>query len=107
LGDVPKGSLLEIYVNVANEGGAGGHIIETFDITVAYKGITTPTTILEVRPSYLKGARTAEGTRTETFTLDTSLLKAERYIIMVTLSTLTYEIDTLDNSGTYLITVVE
>lgn len=107
LGDVPKGSLLEIYVSMANEGGAGGHIIETFSITVSYKGITIPTTILEVRPSYLRGARTAEGTRTETFTLDTSLLNPERYIIMVTLSTLTYEIDTLDNSGTCLITIVE
>ena len=104
---VPKGSILEIYVNMTNHGGAGGHIIETFNITVAYKGITTPTTILEVRPSYLKGAKTTEGTRTETFTLDTSLLKPESYIIMVTLSTLTYEIDTFNNSGTCLITIVE
>jgi PKD repeat protein len=104
---VQKGTLLDIYVNMANVGGECGHLVETFNITVTYKGITTPMTVLEVRPSYLKGAKTREGTRTETFTLDTSTLTPERYVIMVTLSTLTYERNTLDNSGTCLITIVE
>jgi PKD repeat protein len=103
---VQKGTLLEIYVNMANVGGECGHLVETFNITVTYKGITTPMTVLEVRPTYLKGAKTREGTRTETFTLDTSTLIPERYVIMVTLSTLTYERNTLDNSGTCLITIV-
>jgi len=102
---VQKGSILEIDVTMANEG--GGHYIENFNITVTYKGMTTPTTTLEVRSSYLTGAKTAEGIRTETFVLDTSVLKAERYLITVALSTLTYELDTLDNTANCIVTIVE
>ena len=88
---VPEGNRLEIYVNMTNE----GPLEEPFCITVTYQGATTPETVLEVRPTKLEGGET----RIETFTLDTSGMTTERYVIKAILSTLIYETDTIDNKG--------
>jgi len=98
-GNIMKGDLLAIYVTMENQ--AGGQFTETFTITVAYKGLTTPMKVLETRPSELAPYQI----KTETFILNTGTLKAERHLITATLSTLTYELDTLDNSGDSLISV--
>jgi len=102
---VPGGSLLEIYVTIANEG--GGHFVEPFTMTVTYKGLTTSGTV-EVRSTELQG----DEIRTETFILDTSEpepgkppLPAGPYLITATLSVLTYEMDALDNSARCLIQI--
>jgi len=97
---VPKGDLLEIYVTIANEG--GGHFVEPFTITVTYKGLTTSGTI-EVRSTELAGLEI----RTETFTFDTTSLPAGPYLIRATQSVLTFEMDTLDNTGSCLVNVIE
>jgi len=97
---VLEGQLLEIYVNVTNEGSSKYPV--TFNITVTYRGITTPPTELEVRPIDLLG----DEPRVETFTLDTTGMTTEGYIVMVELTTLTYELDTADNSGTCTFVIV-
>ena len=86
---VPEGNLLEIYVNMTNE----GPLEEPFNITVTYQGTTTPETVLPVRPTKLDGGET----RIETFTLDTSGMTTECYVIKAILSRLIYETDTIDN----------
>jgi len=96
---VQKGDLLEIYVTIDNE---GGNYDETFDITVTYKGLTM-SGLVEKRTVTLK----QQEKRTETFTLDTSGLDLGPYLIKADLTILTFEEDTLDNSGKCLITLVE
>ena len=98
-GDVQEGDILEISVLIDNE---GGNYDETFDITVTYKGLTMGGTV-EVRTVELK----QQEKRTETFTLDTSGLDPGPYKIKADLTILTFEEDTLDNSGDILINIVE
>jgi len=93
------GNPLEIDVTIANEG--GGHFIEPFDLTVTYMGVTNSGTI-EVRSTELKG----EEVRSEIFTWDTSTVPKGPYIIWATLSILTFEMDTSDNSASCLVCVI-
>ena len=97
---VPQGSILEIYVNVTNEGSAKRPV--AFNITVTYMGITTPPAELEVRPVELYDDQPI----IETFTLDTTGMTKEGYLVMVELTTLTYEIQTGDNSATCTFVIV-
>jgi len=98
-GDIQKGDLLEIYVTIDNE---GGNYDETFNITVTYKGLTM-SGLVEKRTVTLK----QQEKRTETFTLNTGALDTGSYLIKADLTILTFEEDTLDNSGKCLITLVE
>lgn len=98
-GSVPEGDVLEIYVNITNYGPDW----EPFNITVTYKGYTTPKEPIEVRPSTLL----ANETRIETFTWNTSGMTPEPYLIRATLSKLTYEDETGNNTLACLIVVEE
>jgi len=95
---VPQGSLLEIYVTVDNQ---GGNYDEPVTIVVKYKGLTQ-SGLVEERAIELK----QQEKRTETFSLDTSGLATGPYLITVNLPSLTFEEDTLDNSGSCRISVI-
>ncbi|NVM22907.1 MAG: hypothetical protein HWN68_14130, partial [Desulfobacterales bacterium] len=97
--NVTEGDPLAIYVNMTNE----GSLEEPFSITVKYTGTTTPETVLEIRPTTLEGGET----KIETFTLDTSGMKTERYVITAILSRLIYETDTMDNRGICFVNIIE
>ena len=98
-GEIQRGDVLEISVLIDNE---GGNYDETFDITVTYKGLTMSGTVGE-RTVTLK----QQEKKTEKFTLDTSELDLGFYKIKADLSILTFEEDTLDNSGDCSFSIVE
>jgi hypothetical protein len=100
--NITQGDLLEIYVNVTNEGSCKRPV--AFNITVIYMGITTPPTELEVRPVVLHGDDPLS--IIETFSLDTTGMTQEGYLVMVELSPLTYEINTGDNTATCTFVIV-